>query len=133
MAAVTKSAKASADATTMMIAPQITGLLAGEPIPPCSPCEIRADGRAWRASAAAADTHAAVAGWCPKQVQTGQPVTLFGVGLVMKYSDGLLTPGQRLYLAAAAPGALDTAATVGDAVGLAQAIDANNIRVTRNI
>lgn len=129
MAAVAKSAKASFDASTGMVAPQITGLVAGEAIASAvTPCRIHTDGKVYKASGAAADANARVAGWNTRgNIKAGQPVTLYGLGAVAKYSDGNLTPGALLYLGAA--GALDTAATTGDALGVAQAIDADNIRI----
>lgn len=132
MAAVAKSAKASFDASTGMIGAQLTGLIAGEDIPSAvMPCQIKADGKVWKASGAAADANAVIAGWSTRKAKAGQPITLWGAPSVAKYADGTLTPGAKLYLGAA--GALDTAATTGDAVGIAQAIDDSNIRLTRLI
>lgn len=132
MAVVAKSAKASFDASTGMVAPQVSGLVLGEDVQsPVTPLQIKADGKLWKASGAAADANAVIAGWSTRSGKTGGPMTIYGLGAVAKYSDSLLTPGQKLYLGAA--GALDTAATVGDAVGIAQAIDADNIRITRAI
>jgi hypothetical protein len=134
MATVVKSSKASVDTTTGMVAPIVSGLRAGEDIPsPMTPCQIKADGKVWRASGAAADSNARIAGWSTRaNVKAGAAVTLMGVGLVGKYADGTLTPGNVYYLSATT-GALDTVATTGDAVGCVQAIDAYNVRVTRNI
>lgn len=130
---VVKSLSASIDASTGMLAPQISGLLAGEDIlSAVTPCEIKSDGLVYKASGAAADSHANVAGFSTRPgVKQGQPITLYGVGTVAKYSDALMTPGMILYLGTA--GILSSTASVGDTVGHAQAIDASNIRVIRNI
>jgi hypothetical protein len=135
MASVVKSARASMDSTTGMLAPQISGLIAGAAIPLMAACYIKAaDGKAYPCDATAADEKAQLAGFCPRVANAGEPITLFGVGMVGKYSDALLTPGQILYLDVAAnAGGLSTTPTVGDGVGVAQAISASAIRVTRNI
>lgn len=131
MSTVVKSATASMDTTTGMFAGQITGKIAGEDIPIVSPCHIRADGKIYRASGAAADPNARISGWNPRAAKAGQACTLVSAPTVFKYSDEGLTPGNILFLSATTPGLLDTAATTGDAVGCAECIDASNIRVTR--
>lgn len=120
------------DASTGMFAPQITDLIAGEDIDAAAPCYIAAaDGKVYMFDATAANEKARLAGFCPRAAKAGQPVTLFGAGARFSYGSGL-TPGSILY-GAATKGRLDTAATVGDAVGIAQVITATDIRVTRNI
>lgn len=132
MAAVAKSTKASFDASTLMVNPLLSGKIAGEDIPVLCPCYLHTDNKVYKASGAAANAAAVLYGWSCRAAKLGQPVTLAqGPGPVAKYSDGLLTPGQKLYLGAA--GALDTAATTGDAVGIAQAFSADLIRLTRAI
>lgn len=130
---VVKSLSASVDASTGMLAPQITGLLAGEDIlTAVTPCELRSDGLVYKASGAAADSHARFLGISTRPgVKSGQPLTLYGLGTVAKYSDGLLTPGAVLFLGTG--GTLSSTASTGDAVGIAQAIDSSNIRITRAI
>jgi hypothetical protein len=56
-------------------------------------------------------------------------VTLFGYGARFKYGSGL-TPGA-LYFVGATAGRLDTAATTGDAAGVAVALDTTDIMVIR--
>lgn len=129
---VVKSANASPDATTGMLVPQVTGLVLGEDVDsPVTPLELRADGKLWKASGAAADSHAHICGWSTRAGKAGQPMTVYGIGLVAKYADGTLTPGAILYLGTG--GTISSTASVGDAVGCAQAVDTNNIRITRNI
>ena len=48
--------------------------------------------------ATAADANAEVDGFTPRSYKAGEAVTLIGKGMKAKYSDGLLTPGQRLYV-----------------------------------
>lgn len=135
MAVVAKSSRASMDATTGMIAPQISGLIAGAAIPLLSLCYIKgADGKVYPCDATAADEKALVAGICPRAANAGEPVTLFGLGTVFKYSDALLTPGARYYVDVAAnAGGLNTVATTGDAVGKVQAITTSACRLVTAI
>ena len=139
MAVVVKSARASMDATTAMIAPQISGLIAGEAIAACAFCYIKgADGKVYNADTTAADEKAKLAGVCPRAANAGEPVTLFGVGTVLKYSDLLLTPGVVYYLDVTAnKGGLNDTATIGDtaypAGGHVQAISTSAVRIIRAI
>lgn len=131
MALVTRSANASMDASTGMFAPQITGLLAGEALDVAAPCYIKSsDGLVYMSNGTAATEPAEVVGFTPRAVKVGQPVTLFGKGARFNYGTGL-TPGDKYYIGATA-GRLDTAATTGDALGVAQAITATDIRVIRD-
>lgn len=132
MALVTRDSAASMDATTGQLAPQITGLTAGEDLDIAAPCYIKAsDGKVYMFDGTAANEKARLAGFTPRAVKSGQPVTLFGLGARFHYGSAL-TPGAILY-GAATKGRLDDAATVGDAVGIAQVITATDIRVTRGI
>lgn len=135
MAVVARSARASMDATTGMIAPQISGLIAGEASTGPAFFYIKAsDGKAYLTDATAADEKAQLAGFCPRAVNAGEPLTLFGLGTVIKYSDLLLTPGAKLFLDVTAnKGGLNTAATTGDAAGVAQAISTSAIRIVKAI
>lgn len=128
MALVTKAATASMDASTGMFAPQITGLVAGEALDVAAPCYIKtSDGKAYMSNATSANEAAEVVGFTPRAVKIGQPVTLFGVGARFSYGTGL-TPGNILYVGATA-GRLDTAATTGDAFGVAMVLTATDIVV----
>lgn len=137
MALVTVSTSAGLDTSTGMYAPQISdGLVAGADIGSATqavtPCYIKAsDGKVYPADGTAADEKARLAGFAARFTKTGEPVTLFGIGTKFEYAAGL-TPGALLYIAATA-GRLDTAVTTGDAVGVAQAITATMIRVTRGV
>ena len=131
MSAIVRSADADIDMTSALYAAQIPALVAGEDLDGVAPCRINAaDGKVYMSNGAAADANANVDGFCPVSMKAGQPVTLFGLGARFYYSDGNLTPGATLYLGTAA-GGLDDAATVGDAVGVAKAVDAYVIRITR--
>lgn len=127
MALVTRSAEASLDASTGMVAPQITGLIAGADLDVAAPCYIHSDGTVRMADGTADNALAVVAGFTPRAVKSGQPVTLFGAGARFKYGAGL-TPGALYFLAATA-GRLDTAATTGGLVALAQAVTATDVRI----
>lgn len=128
MALVTRSADASVDASTASVAPQISGLIAGEDLDVAAPCYIHTDGKAYMCDATSADAKAVMAGFTPRAVKSGQPVTLYSGGARFRYGSGL-TPGAKYYLAAT-KGRLDDAPTTGDAAGVAQAVSATDIRVT---
>jgi hypothetical protein len=135
MALVTIATDASFDTNTASRAPHIAGdMLAGEALLACSPCYIKAsDGKVYMCNATAAATETTrLAGFAPRAVVAGQVVELFGLGTRMRYAASGLTPGAILFLGATA-GRLDTAATTGDAVGVAQAVTDTDIRVTRAI
>lgn len=133
MALVTRSAIAGMDTTTGMLAPHITGLIAGEDIDVAAPCYIDSTtGQVFMANATAADQKARVAGFSPRAAKLGEPITLFGVGTRFHYADSGLTPGAMLFVGAT-KGRLDTAATTGDAVGIVQCIDTTDVRVTRAV
>lgn len=133
MALVTKSASASIDAISAQTAPQRASLTAGAAIDILAPCVIdTADGLVYMADGTAANSRAQFDGFAPRAYASGDTnVTLIGIGLKMRYADSGLTPGAKLYIGATA-GRLDTAATTGDAVGVAKAISATDIRVTRD-
>jgi hypothetical protein len=132
MALITPASDVSIDANTAMYAPQISGLVAGEDLLAAAPCYIKsADGKVYMSNGTAAVEAAEVVGFTPRVVKSGQPVTLFGKGTRFKYAASGLTPGDKYYIGTTA-GRLDTAATTGDAVGVAQALTATDIRVIRD-
>lgn len=136
MALVTVSATAGFDASSAMYAPQVSdGLVAGADIgsaaQPITPCYIKgSDGKVYPTDATGTGEASLFAGFAVRFTKTGEPVTLFGVGLKFEYAAGL-TPGTKLFLAATA-GRLDTVATVGDAAGIVQVVTATMVRVIRN-
>lgn len=131
MALITRSANASMDVSTGQYAPQITGLYAGEDLDVAAPCYIKtSDGKVYMSNGTAANEAAEIIGFTPRAVKNGQPVTLFGKGARFNYGSSL-SPGDRYYIGATA-GRLDTAATTGDAKGVAQAITATDIRIIRD-
>lgn len=133
MALVTIASDASLDAASAEFAPQRSGLVAGEALLAFAPCYIKnSDGLVYMSNGTAATEPAGFDGVTPKAYASGDSnVTLFGIGVKMRYATGL-TPGAKLYIGATA-GRLDTAATTGDAVGVARAINATVIRVTRDV
>jgi len=109
----------------------VAGLIAGAALDVCAPCYIKSsDGKVYMSDATAANEAAEVVGFTPRAVPIGQPVTLFGPGSRFKYSDSLLTPGDKYYLGATA-GRLDAAPTTGDAFGYAQALTPEDIVIFR--
>lgn len=131
MSLVTRSSSASLDTVTAMKAPQITGLYAGEDLDIAAPCYIKSsDGKVYMSNGTAANEAAEVIGFSARAVKSGEPVTVFGKGARFQYGSSL-TPGD-VYYVGATKGRLDTAATTGDAVGVAQAITSTDIRVIRD-
>jgi hypothetical protein len=133
MATVAKHSAASFDASTGMVAPQVSHEILGEDVTAVTPLTMKADGKLWKASGAAANRDAKIYGWSTRAGKAGQTCTVYGLGAIAKYANVAQAPGAILYLSAT-PGALDDAPTTGDAVGCAQVTsDGLNIRITRNI
>lgn len=133
MSLLTKATDASLDAASAMYAPQRSGLEAGEALLALAPCYIKtSDGKVYMSNGTNADAAAQFDGFTPRAYASGDTnVTLFGIGTKMRYATGL-TPGSKYYIGATA-GRLDTAATTGDAVGVAKSITATVIRITRDV
>lgn len=133
MALVTRSTKASVETGSAQRAQNVLGV-AGENIDIAAPCYIDSStSKIFMADGTAANQKAVLAGFSARAALTGEPVTLYGAGVVFHYNDTGLTAGAKLYLATT-PGRLDTATTTGDAVGVAQVCpDGKTIRVTRHI
>ncbi|HSW29288.1 MAG TPA: hypothetical protein VLH75_07300 [Longimicrobiales bacterium] len=131
MSLVTRDSAASMDLATGQLAPQVSGLVAGEALDIAAPCYIKSsDGKVYMSNATAANEAAEIIGFTARAVAAGQPVTLFGKGARFRYGSSL-TPGAILYAAATA-GRLDTAATVGDWQGVAEVVDDTDIRIVRD-
>jgi hypothetical protein len=131
MALVTRDSAASIDMSSAIYAPQIPDLYAGEDLDMAAPCYIKtSDGKVYMSNGTAATEPAEVVGFTARAVKAGQPATLFGKGARFRYGSSL-NPGDKYYIAATA-GRLDTAATTGDAVGVAQAVTSTDIRVIRD-
>ena len=109
--------------------PASLGLTAGEDLLTAAPCRIHSDGKVYMSNGTAANAAANVHGWTGKTYKSGEPVTLWRAGVIFEYGTGL-TPGAVLYAGATA-GRLDTAATTGDATGVALVVSATHIITTR--
>ena len=111
--------------------PASLGLLAGEALLTAAPCYIKAsDGRVFMSNGTSANEAAEIDGFTGKTYALGEPVTLWGRGVIYEYGAGL-TPGAVYFIGATA-GRLDNVATTGDAVGVARSISATHIRITRD-
>lgn len=129
MSLLTRSASASPDANNIMYAQKVAGdLYAGEALDAVAPCYIKSDGLVYMSNGTSANAAAAMDGVTPQAYAAGEAVTLHNFGRY-RYGTGL-TPGATYYIGAT-KGRLDTAATTGDAVGVARAINATDIRFTR--
>lgn len=131
MAAITLS-KVAIDTMTAQYCPQVTGLKAGEALFLGAACYIAAaDGLVYLSNGVADDALAAIHGFTARAVSIGEPVTLFGVGARFRYAASGLVPGAQCFLSAATAGALATAASTGDSLGVAVCINATDIMVWR--
>lgn len=129
MALITRSSTASGDTTHLIKVPQISGdLYAGEALDPVAPCYIKAsDGLVYMSNGTAVNEAARMMGFTPRAVAVGQPVTLYRIGARFGYGTGL-TIGTLLFVGATA-GRLDSAATTGGLVAVAEVITPTDIQV----
>lgn len=134
MALVTQATAITVETRTAQHANQIPaslGLIAGEALLAAAPCYIKAsDGKVYMSNGAAATEPAELDGFTGKSYAIGEPVSLWGRGVIFEYGTAM-TIGAPLFIGATA-GRLDTAATTGDAVGVARTISATHIRITRD-
>lgn len=107
---------------------RITGLLAGEALAAFDALYIKAsDGLAYKATAAALNEAAVIAGYAATAASSGEAVTLIWnvtAGYGANIGGTLKAPGTLLYLSAVTAGALADAAGVGSVQPCAQVIDA---------
>ncbi len=128
MALLARVAGASGDTTHLQKVPQVSGdLYAGEALDAVAACRIAADGMVYMSNGTAADASARFNGFTPRAIASGQPVTLYRIGARFRYGTGL-TVGATYFVAATA-GRLDTAATVGGLVAVAEAVTTTDIQV----
>jgi hypothetical protein len=126
MATVTRSG-ASYDASTTVFALHLAGLLAGEALSAGDACYIKSDGKVWKSNGTAVNAAAAFIGLAAGDTDSGEAVTVVGIGSRWKYDKaGSLTPGAKYYVSATA-GRLDTAATTGGLVAVAEAVSTKDI------
>lgn len=119
------------DVSTGELACQITGLFAGENLLAVAPCYIKtADGLVYMSNGTAVAEAAEFVGFTPRAVVSGQPVTLFSDGACFRYGAFSGQAGDLLYVATTA-GRLDTAATTGGVVAVAQILDTTRIQCIR--
>lgn len=134
MALVTPASSISVETRSAQHANQIPaslGLVAGEALLAAAPCYIKAsDGKVYMSNGTSANEAAEIDGFTGKAYASGEPVTLWGRGVIFEYATGM-TIGAPLYIGTTA-GRLDTATTTGDSVGVARTISATHIRVTRD-
>ena len=128
MADITRVASCSMDASTGMVAPQLSGdLYAAELLPAGSPCYIKAaDGKVYRSNGTAANEAATFFGFVPRTCQINEPVSLYALGARFKYGTGL-TIGAK-YFVSATVGQLADAASTGGLVAIARAVSTTDIQ-----
>jgi hypothetical protein len=128
MALVTQ-VKPSGDTTHLQKAPQISGdEYAGEALLAVAACYKKAsDGLWYQSNGTAVNEAARCMGFTSRAVAAGQPVTIYRNGARFRYGSGM-TIGTLLFVAATA-GRLDTAATTGGLVAIAEVITPTDIQV----
>lgn len=117
------------DTRTAGFAPPVTAV-AGETLAALDAVYMNTSGEFIKADGTAATAPAAFKGIVVDDYVAGDPCSAYGPDVILRYADGTLTPGATLYVAATA-GRLDTAATTGDALGVAWAISDSEIQITR--
>ncbi len=131
LVALATSPGPSMDASTGELAAQITGLTAGEDLLAVAPCYIKtSDGKVYMSNGTAVAEAAEFSGFTPRATKSGQPVTLFSLGACFRYGSFSGQAGDLLYVGTTA-GRLDTAATTGGVVAVAQILDSERIQCIR--
>ena len=130
MAVIVKSANSSWDADSTLRTTHITGdLFAAEDLTDLTPCYISSvNGKAYQCVDSGTAEQKRIAGYTARKYKQGEAITLWEPGLKGRYSEGLLTAGQPIYMGGAGQ-LLDAAG--GDATPVAQAIDKFDIRFIR--
>ena len=105
---------------------RINGLIAGEAIVAGDACRIHTDGKAYKASGAAANASAIVRGFAATDASSGEAVTLMR-NVVFGYkplvSSTAMNPGAQLYLSGTVAGGLADTASTGGTTPIAFVID----------
>jgi hypothetical protein len=127
MADIAKSGTPSLCSVEPQQGDSITGLVAGEALGAFDACYIKSDGKAWKATAAAADVKVYVRGYAARAVAAGAPITLYRE---CRASYGAaMTPGANVYLSAATAGALADAASENAPHALGYVVDATRVQL----
>ena len=129
MPLLARVASPSGDTTHLIKVPQISGdEYAGEDLDAVAACYKKASDGLWYQSIGTAVNEAArCMGFTARAVKLGQPVTIYRVGARFGYGTGM-TIGTQLFIAATA-GRLDTAATTGGLVPVAEVITPTDIQI----
>lgn len=128
MAEVAKSGTPSYSSVVPPQSATIVGLIAGEAIGANDACYIKAaDGMVYKATGAANNAAADVAGFAFTACPAGEAITLVCEGNI-RYGSGL-TISAKLYLSGTVAGGLADAASTGGLAPIAVAIDATRIRI----
>ena len=128
MAEVAKSGTPSYSSVGNPQSDEIVGLQAGEAIAAGDAVFIRqSDNLVLRATGAANNALADVAGFAKGAASTGEPVTIVCNGN-FRYGAGL-TPTARYFLSGTVAGGLADVASVGGLIAIAVAIDTTRIRI----
>lgn len=129
MAELSKSGTPSISTATPCPAHTVgSGIVAGEAIGAGDAVYIKgSDGKAYKATGAAVNEAAKVAGFAAKAAASGGAVTIY-VDVQFHYAAGM-TPGTRYFLSGSVAGGLADTATTGGTDPVARAVDATRLRV----
>ena len=128
MAEISKSGTPSICTATPCPAHTVAnGITAGEAIAAGDACYIKNDGKAWKATGAAANAAAKVDGFAAKAAAVNGAVTLY-TDLEWHYGSGL-TPGTALFLSGTVAGGVADAASTGGTGVIGRVVDANRVRL----
>jgi hypothetical protein len=131
MAAVPKSGTPSISTGAPPTSCSVSGLIAGEALSAGDACYIKSsDGKAYKATGAAANAAAVVDGFAPSACPLGEATSLYW-NVNFYYGAGL-TPGSFVYLSATTAGGLEDAATTGGTTPIGRVIDASRIWVQKS-
>lgn len=128
MALVSRASDVSIDTSGLAIG-QVAGGIAGENIDAVAACYLKtSDGKWYMSNGTATGEAAEFVGFSARKALVGQPVTIVTAPARFRYAASGLGAGDKYFVAATA-GRLDTAATTGGTVAVAQAVDDTDIRI----
>lgn len=129
MAEINKSGTPSLATLTTQVN-SLAGLLAGEAIAAGDACYIHTDGKAYKATGAAANAAAKVRGFACQAAAIGEAVTL-AWDVRFRYGAGL-TPGANVFLSGTVAGGLADTASTGGTQPIGFVVDATRIHLKQS-
>jgi len=95
-------------------------------------CRVNSAGAIVPSDGTLADAAAAVHGVSLRQANSGEPVSIYGIGTVFQWtSAGTLTPGAAYFVLGDAAGGVDDSATTGDSTGVFVAVSTTDLMLVK--